>query len=101
MYDIRSEADFKEHRLPKFPPRDITSYADRTPGVDFGQSQILRRRFGWAPYRVRLQSVESCQLVCTHAQAGWSISSSDWASHASVLCSFAVCCMLLLNPLLA
>ena len=60
MYDIRSEADYKEHRLPES-PRDITSYADRTAGVDFGQSQILRRRFGWAPYRVSLLSMEPCQ----------------------------------------
>ena len=59
IYDIRSEADYKEHRLPESPPRAVTSYSDRTPGVDFGQSQILRRRYGWAPYRVRSLIVSS------------------------------------------
>ncbi len=51
LYDIRGEGDHKEHRLPET-PRPVTSYADQVPGVDFGQSQILRRRHGWAPYRV-------------------------------------------------
>ncbi len=52
LYDIRGEGDHKEHRLPESPARAAKSYADQAPGVDFGQSQILRRRHGWAPYRV-------------------------------------------------
>ena len=53
MYDIRNEGDYKEHRLAP-PKRAIVSYNDRTPGVDFNDSQVLRRhrRYGWAAYQV-------------------------------------------------
>ena len=51
MYDIRGEKDYKEHRLPPL-PREIKSYSDRTPGVDFNDSRLLLRRgYGWASYQ--------------------------------------------------
>ena len=59
MYDIRNEGDYKEHRLAPL-PRAIATYSDRTPGVDFNDSHVLRRRYGWAPYQVWLVVTSSC-----------------------------------------
>ena len=66
IYDIRSEGDFKEHRLPGPPARPVKSFADQPPGVDFGQSQILRRRHGWAPYRVRNACMQAKHKLRTY-----------------------------------